>query len=76
MNKPESLLITPRELEILKLLSQGLCSNEIAGRLYISGNTVEYHRKRLLAKTATRNAAELVGFAYREGLLKDIRGHQ
>ena len=42
---------------------------EISEQLYISSNTVEYHRKQLLRKTASRNAAELIGNAFRMRLL-------
>lgn len=62
--------LTDRELEVLKLLSQGMNSREISKALFISTNTVEYHRKQLLRKTDARNAAELIGKAYRTGILK------
>ena len=62
--------LTARELEVLKLLSCGLNSKEISERLYISTNTVEYHRKQLLRKMEARNAAELIGKAYRMNILK------
>jgi DNA-binding CsgD family transcriptional regulator len=62
--------LTNRELEVLKLLASGLNSKEISEQLYISTNTVEYHRKQLLRKTESRNVAELIGNAYRKGILK------
>ena len=61
--------LTARELEVLELLSRGFSSKEISEQLYISSNTVEYHRKQLLRKTAARNAAELIGNAFRLHLL-------
>lgn len=61
--------ITPRELEILDLLSRGLNSKEIAEKLFISPHTVEYHRRQMLKKTDSRNIAELIGNAYRLGIL-------
>lgn len=61
--------LTARELEVLGLLSRGLSSREISEQLYISSNTVEYHRKQLLRKTGSRNVAELIGNAFRHGLL-------
>jgi len=61
--------LTARELEVLKLLSYGFSSKEISQKLFISPNTVEYHRKQLLRKTASRNAAHLIGKAFRAGLL-------
>lgn len=62
--------LTARELEVLDLLSRGLSSRDIAEKLFISPNTVEYHRKQLLRKTDSRNVAELIGNAFRTQLLK------
>lgn len=62
-------LPTLRELEVLKLLSRGYSSKDISEKLYISSNTVEYHRKQLLRKTASRNVAHLVYNAFMTGLL-------
>ncbi len=61
--------LTTRELEVLHLLSLGMNSKQIAEKLFISSNTVEYHRKQLLRKTNSRNAAELIGNAFRMRLL-------
>ena len=62
--------LTNRELEVLKLLASGLNSKEISEQLFISTNTVEYHRKQLLRKTESRNVAQLIGNASRRGILK------
>lgn len=61
--------ITKRELEVLEHLSRGLNSREIAEKLFISPNTVEYHRRQLLKKTQSKNIADLIGNAYRLGIL-------
>ncbi|HCD76957.1 MAG TPA: hypothetical protein DEQ27_00925 [Prevotella sp.] len=61
--------ITKRELEVLELLSRGFSSIEIAENLFISRNTVDFHRRQLLKKTMSKNIAELIGKAYREGIL-------
>ena len=61
--------LTSREKEVLELLSAGYNSKEIGEKIFISSNTVEYHRKQLLRKTASRNAAELIGNAFRMRLL-------
>ena len=61
--------LTVREREVLKFLVEGLSSREIAEKLYISINTVQYHRKQLLHKTDSRNVAELIGKAYRFKLI-------
>ena len=44
-------------------------SKAIAEQLFISPNTVEFHRRQLLKKTESRNIAELIGNAYRQGIL-------
>ena len=69
MNSP-NIELTSREKEVLELLSVGYNSKEIGEKIFISSNTVEYHRKQLLRKTNSRNVAELIGKAYRTGLLK------
>ena len=61
--------ITKREIEILDLLSRGRSSNDIAEALFISKNTVNFHRRQLLRKTSSKNIAELIGKAYRLGIL-------
>ena len=55
--------VTEREKEILSLLIEGLTSNEIAQKLYISPRTVEKHRTNLLKKLDLKNTAALVRFA-------------
>ncbi len=62
--------LTERERQVLAMLSRGCTSNEISTQLFISSNTVEYHRKQLLRKTNSRNVADLIGNAYRQGLLR------
>ena len=61
--------ITKRELQILDLLSRGMSSNEIAAELFISHNTVDFHRRQLLKKSDSKNIADLIGNAYRLGIL-------
>ena len=68
MNNPR-IELTARELEVLNMLSLGFSSKEVAAKLFISPNTVEYHRKHLLRKTNSRKAAELIGNAFRMRLL-------
>lgn len=69
MSNPK-IVLTARELEVLNLLSQGYSSKEISQKLFISPNTVEYHRKQLLRKSGTKNVAQLIGFAFRLRWLK------
>jgi DNA-binding NarL/FixJ family response regulator len=51
--------ISPREVQVLALLLDGLHLNEIAERLHISSSTVQDHIKRLLEKTETHNRSEM-----------------
>lgn len=57
--------LTPRELEVLALLAEGLRQHEIAGRLVISPKTVGTHIERILSKLGAHSRAEAVGLAYR-----------
>lgn len=59
-----------REMDVLRAISQGLTSREIADRLFISENTVEAHRKSLFTKLNVRNLADLVMKAIRRGYLE------
>lgn len=60
---------TTRELEILRFTCSGKVAKEIAVALEVSTGSVENYRKELLRKTNTKNVAELVTFAHRNGLL-------
>lgn len=52
--------LTPREKQIMKLVSQGASSKEIAAKLFISRHTVESHRKHILHKLSVKNAPHMV----------------
>jgi DNA-binding NarL/FixJ family response regulator len=55
--------LTRREVEIIRLVCQGLSSREIAAQLFLSEFTINTHRKNVLRKTDARNTAELIHFA-------------
>lgn len=59
----EGLELTPREREVVSLLSQGLSNPQIGMKLHLSPRTVEKHVTSLFRKTDTTNRAELVGYA-------------
>ena len=61
--------LTPRELEVLTLLAEGLTQVEIADRLEITSKTVATHIERILGKLGVRSRAQAVAFAYRETLV-------
>jgi DNA-binding NarL/FixJ family response regulator len=65
---PPGLDVTPRELEVLRLLGEGNDQNEIAKQLSISPKTVATHIQRLLTKFNARSRAQLVALAYRAGV--------
>jgi DNA-binding NarL/FixJ family response regulator len=58
--RTDNLKLTPREIEIIKLIDDGLTSNEMANKLFISPRTVETHRANLMKKFAVKNSIELV----------------
>jgi two-component system response regulator DegU len=65
----EEVQFTPRELEVLRLICQGLTAADIAEQLLMGRRTVEGHRQRMLEKTGAANVAGLVVYAVRHGLL-------
>jgi DNA-binding NarL/FixJ family response regulator len=62
--------LTPRELEIVKLVAEGSTSEEIAQALVISKKTVEHHRSHILEKLGMRDRVELTRYAIRRGLVE------
>lgn len=72
--KPEDLEalkdFTPREIEILKLVSEGLSNKEIGEKLFISHRTVDTHRTNIMKKLNVHNIAGLIHFSIRHGLLE------
>ncbi len=61
--KLESLGITPRELEILQLIAEGLSNKEIATRVFVSENTVKTHSSRVFDKLGARRRTQAVQIA-------------
>jgi DNA-binding NarL/FixJ family response regulator len=60
--------LTQREVEVLTEIAAGLSNAEISDKFRISGATVKTHINHLLAKTGMRDRAQLVAYAFRQGL--------
>jgi DNA-binding NarL/FixJ family response regulator len=63
-------VLTPRELEVLKLIAEANTSKEIAEKLFISIKTVDRHRQNILDKLGMRDRVELTRYAIRRGLIQ------
>jgi DNA-binding NarL/FixJ family response regulator len=62
--------LTPRELEVVKLIAEAYTNKQIAQTLNVSEKTVESHRGNVLAKLGMRDRVELVRYAIRRGLIE------
>jgi DNA-binding NarL/FixJ family response regulator len=62
--------LTPRELDVVKLIAEAYTNKQIAGILTVSEKTVESHRANVLAKLGMRDRVELVRYAIRRGLIE------
>jgi DNA-binding CsgD family transcriptional regulator len=67
--KREDLGITRREFEILELIAQGMSNREIAGKLYVSENTVKTHSSRVFDKLGAKRRTQAVQLGKEFGLL-------
>ncbi|GAB3915848.1 DNA-binding response regulator [Microlunatus endophyticus] len=63
-------LLTPRELEVLALIAQGLSNRQICEKLVVSEATVKTHVARVIMKTGSRDRAQVVALAYQSGLIR------
>jgi len=68
-NQISSANLTKRELEVLKLIAQGLTNKQIAEKLIISQYTAETHRKNITKKLKVNKVTELVKYAMNRGLI-------
>ncbi len=64
--------LTPRELEVLQLICDGLSNKDIAARLKLSANTVAVHRANIMTTLGVHKTAELVVYALQHGLVNPL----
>ena len=69
---PQRPRLTPREKQILNLVAEGYSNKEIAERLVVSPSTVHSHRTNLMQKLGLSTRHELVQYARRQGLIRDL----
>ena len=71
-NSTDGTPLTEREIEILRLLAEGLNQQEIAGRLFVSRKTVARHVEHILSKLGVHSRTQAVALAYRRGLVHSV----
>jgi DNA-binding NarL/FixJ family response regulator len=68
MNKSAAIRLTPRERQIIQLLTEGKSTKQIALQLHVSSKTIDSNRREIMNKLGIFSVAELTKFAIREGL--------
>jgi DNA-binding NarL/FixJ family response regulator len=74
-SQPSPAQLTTSEIEIVRLISQGLTNKEIAVKKILSIHTIMTHRKNILRKVGVSNASELIMYAIKSGLIDNIEYH-
>jgi DNA-binding NarL/FixJ family response regulator len=72
--RAESFALTPREVEVLRLLAEGMTNKEIGGELSIAEDTVKKHVQNIIWKLRAADRTQAAIVAYRAGLLDPIEG--
>ncbi len=70
MKSNHKITLSEREITVIRLISEGYSSKEIARKIYLSAKTIYNCRQELLDKTGCPNAAALVKWAIREGIIR------
>lgn len=70
INRASSMMLTPRELEILELIAEGMCNREISEKLFLSLHTIKNHIHKILHKLQVQRRADAVKYAYEKQWLK------
>ena len=65
----EPISLSPRELEIIQLISKGYTSKDISDKLFLSHHTINTHRKNILKKLDVRGTPELINYAFAMGMI-------
>lgn len=69
LHEQNELLLTRREIEVLKHIAEGLTNQEIADKLFVSTSTIDSHRKNLISKLQVKNTAALVRTAFEKKII-------
>lgn len=67
---PSNSGLSQREIEVLRLVAEGLTNLEMSEKLFLSKRTIEGHRSSLIEKTGTRNTASLIRYAILNGIVQ------
>lgn len=67
--KPQEVLLSLREIQIVRLVAEGKITKEIADQLFVSVRTIETHRSRIMKKLGVSNTAEMIRMAYEKKLI-------
>ena len=74
MSREELSSLTPREVEVLKLVARGLSNDQIADQLIVGENTIRTHLAHILSKLGVRTRVQAVVVAYESGLVRPGSG--
>ena len=66
----DGIKLSPREVEIIQLVADGMSNKEIAEKIFLSVHTITTHRKNIMSKLGVNNTAGLVMFAIRQNLIE------
>lgn len=69
-NDCSGISLSEREIEVIRLISNGCTNKEIADQLFLSTHTVNTHRKNIMHKLGIKNTAGIVIYAFRENIIK------
>ena len=65
----DPVVLSDRELEVIKLIAEGQTNGQIADKLFLSSHTINAHRRNVMQKLGVNNTASVVMFAVKEGLV-------